>query len=124
MSSTCLLILPLIYDDRDNIFEENATLLVSQFSLPYSFSHLAIFVFRYRVHILRELVFHEVACTLKQGYQITHILPCMYSIIVFQNPIKHITIGGLFPLEMEIYLFILKFTVHMQYIHRIRVASC
>lgn len=60
-------------------------------------------------------VFHEVAQTLKQGYQITRIVPCLYSIIVLQNPIKHITVGGYSPLEMKLlYIYILKFAVYMQ----------
>lgn len=50
-------------------------------------------------------VFHEVAWTQKWGYQITHILPCLHCIVVFQNPLKHIK---RLPLDMEIYLYILK----------------
>lgn len=71
LSSTCLLILPFIYDDRDNIPEENATLPVFfNFSLPPSllFPPLLLFLYLYSVFIhvyMQELyqmsVFHEVA---------------------------------------------------------------
>lgn len=43
VSSSSLLILSLIYDDRDNISEEMpGCAVISQFSLPYSVPHVAI----------------------------------------------------------------------------------
>lgn len=60
LSSTCLLILPFIYDDRDYISDKMPHCTgISQFSLPYSFSRVAIFDIVQMDY--QMLVFHEVA---------------------------------------------------------------
>lgn len=55
----------------------------------YSFSHVTIFLSIHCVRMLYELyqMFHELAWAQKQGYQITHTLPCFFCKIVFQNPL-------------------------------------
>lgn len=71
--------------------------VISPFSLPHSFSRVTIFVSRHFVQ--------------KQVYKITHIMPCLYFIIVFQNLLKNIR--RQFPLEREINLYIgLLYTVY------------
>lgn len=78
--------------------------VISQFSPPHGFSHVAIFVSRY--------------CVQKQGYRIT--LPCLYFIIVFQNPLKQIR----WPIptgEGDIFVYITGvYTVHIQYMLNIQ----
>lgn len=65
------------------------------------------------------LFFHEVIWTLKQRYQITHVLCCIYSVIVQQEHLNHIC------WKMLVYFNILSaHTLHtvLQY-DKIRVAS-
>lgn len=115
LSSTCLLILPFIYDDQDNISKGNVTLGwdLSIFSSLHDIHvvHAVIFTFTYCVHIRYKRypvpVFSEAAWTLKQAYQITHIVHCLYSIIVFQNPLNHIRVVGDISVYLEIVLCIL-----------------
>lgn len=39
---------------------------------------------------IKYLFFNKVVWTQKQGYQMTHSLSCLYCIVSFQNPLKHI----------------------------------
>lgn len=87
LSSTCLLILPFIYDDRDNIPEENATPPVFfNFSLPPSllfFPPMLLFLYIYSVRIycknfIKCLFFMRLHEKPEQGCRITLILPGLY----------------------------------------------
>lgn len=87
LSSTCLLILPFIYDDRDNIPEENATPPVFfNFSLLPCLpplSPMLLFLYLYSVCIycknfIKCLFFMRLHEKPERGCQITLILPGLY----------------------------------------------
>lgn len=51
-------------------------------------------LFAYRMNIIKCLFLPETAQTLKHAYQITHTMPSLGSLIVFQNAFNHIRAAG------------------------------
>lgn len=111
LSSTCLLILPFIYDDRNNIPEENATppvlfnfsLLPSLLFFPPCCYFCVYIACAYAARTLSNVCFSW-GCMKNQSRVVglhSFSPACM---IVFLYLVKHITVWGLFPLKMEIQL--------------------